>query len=149
MKISEIQNNDIPKVKELLEELYFELGEEKESIAFLTENLILELVQNGRTTILKATDLQDEIIGILTLTESQAIYCGGFLGTIDEMFVVQNFRNQKVGEKLLNKAKEIAEEKGWKRLDVTAPTDEDEATVNFYKKNGFVFTGPKLKFKLF
>lgn len=91
MTIQKISPVDILTVKNLLEKLYLELGEEKESIAFLNGHLI---------------------------------------------------------EKLIQKVIAIALTKNWKRIDVTAPTNENTSTINFYKRNGFTFTGPKLKYSL-
>jgi hypothetical protein len=43
----------------------------------------------------------------------------------------------------------VARERGWRRLDVTAPPgDAWRRTVAFYEKNGFVFTGPKLRLRI-
>lgn len=68
---------------------------------------------------------------------------------IDEMYVLPEYRSQNAGGLLVEKAKEIGKERGWKRIDVTAPTEERwKRTVSFYEKCGFVFTGPKLKYQL-
>lgn len=137
---------DISVIKDKLAKLYLELGEEKESIQFLTEALISRVLSNGKTLVLKARVAPNGVLGILTLTESQAIYAGGFYGVIDEMYVDPEFRSKEIGKKLVQKSIEIAKERGWKRIDVTAPTDGNKRTVRFYEKNGFVFTGPKLKY---
>lgn len=148
MKIKNASPDETKKVKQFLADLYLELGEEKESLEFLTDELIISMVNNCSTKIFLAED-NDEIIGLLTLTESQAIYAGGKYGVIDEMYVIPEYRSKQVGALLVNKAKEIAQEKNWKRIDVTAPTEERwKRTVAFYEKCGFVFTGPKLKFQL-
>jgi len=139
---------DIPAIKRMIEQLYLELGEEKESIEFLDEQLISKLIKNGRTLILKAIFESQEIIGMLSLSESQAIYAGGHYGVIDEMYITPSYRSMNVGKKLIEKAKEIAIEKKWKRIDVTAPTSRNERTSKFYNNNGFIFTGPKMKFKI-
>ncbi len=109
---------------------------------------LLCILSNRKTQVLKACLDSHGIIGILTLTESQAIYAGGYYGVIDEMYVDPEFRSKDVGKKLVQQAKDPATEKGWKRIDVTAPTDGNVRTIRFYEKNGFVFTGPKLKFSL-
>lgn len=148
MKIKNASPDETKKVKQFLANLYLELGEEQESLEFLTDELIISMVNNGSTKIFLAED-NDGIIGLLTLTESQAIYAGGKYGVIDEMYVIPEYRSKQVGALLVNKAKEIAQEKNWKRIDVTAPTEERwKRTVAFYEKCGFVFTGPKLKFQL-
>ena len=145
LKIRKAKEEDASIVVEFLWALYKELGEEAHSTNFLTEKLILEMFRSGRTEIFFALRAE-EIIGLMTLTESQAIYAGGKFGVIDEMFVKKEFRKCAVGKKLIEKALETAREKNWKRIDVTAPTEEKwKRTVKFYEQNGFIFTGPKLK----
>ena len=143
--IKEIDAADIPRIIQLLTNLYLELGEEKKSIAFLSEDLLSAIIKDKRTTILKAQSIASEIIGFISLTESQAIYAGGNYGVIDEMYVVEGYRSKDIGKLLVQSAIDLAKSKNWKRLDVTAPTNENNRTLDFYKKNGFVFTGPKLK----
>lgn len=147
IKITSASNADIPTIRQYLELLYLELGEEKESIAFLTEELISSLIKTNKTQIFLAKD-KEKVIGLLTLTESQAIYAGGMYGVIDEMYVLPDYRKQKIGHLLIQKAVEVAKEKKLKRIDVTAPTEDNEKAVNFYEQNRFTFTGPKLKLAL-
>jgi len=148
MEIHNSSQSDVAVIRQFLADLYLELGEEQESLAFLTDELILSMVNDGGTQIFLIKN-NEKNIGVLTLTESQAIYAGGKYGVIDEMYVVPEYRSMKAGEMLVSKAKEIARAKKWLRIDVTAPTEERwKRTVAFYEKCGFVFTGPKLKFQL-
>ena len=138
----------LPHITGLLEALYTELGEERASLSFLTETLIGQMTDSGQTVIYLAMD-QEEAVGLMTLTESQAIYAGGKFGIIDEMYVLPSFRSSAIGQAMIDLAKGIGMEKGWKRIDVTAPTDKRwQRTVDFYRKNGFEHTGPKLKLQL-
>jgi GNAT superfamily N-acetyltransferase len=125
--------------------LYSELGEEADSLNFLTAALIEEVFTNGNTAAYKVY-CNDSAAGIITLTESQAVYAGGKYGTIDEMFILPEFRNKNIGSSVLKEIVAISKLKGWKRIDVTAPTEDKwVATIKFYERNGFRFTGPKLK----
>jgi GNAT superfamily N-acetyltransferase len=91
----------------------------------------------------------DRVVGISTLVETFAIYAGGNYGVIDEMYVDAEFRSAGVGKMLIDVVKEFGHAKNWLRIDVTAPPEEQwTRTVQFYEKQGFVFTGPKLRFKL-
>jgi GNAT superfamily N-acetyltransferase len=90
-----------------------------------------------------------EIVGISTLVETFAIYAGGCYGVIDEMYVAPGFRSAGVGKMLIDAVKEFGRKQNWLRIDVTAPPEEQwTRTVRFYEKQGFLFTGPKLRFKL-
>ena len=79
--------SDIPELVRMLKQLYIELGEEIESVDYVNESLLKKMLSNDKTTMLKAVFENSEILGILSLTESQAIYAGGFYGVIDEMYV--------------------------------------------------------------
>ncbi|RKX31942.1 MAG: hypothetical protein DRP46_02215 [Candidatus Zixiibacteriota bacterium] len=76
-----------------------------------------------------------------------AIYANGRYGIINEMYVPPEFRSSGFGEKLIETVKEYAKSRGWVRIDVTArPGEKWRRTVGFYKREGFTFTGPKLRF---
>lgn len=88
----------------------------------------------------------EEVVGIMTVMETFAIYAGGNYAVIDEMYVAPNYRCQGIGRKLIDALKEFARERKWQRIDVTAPPEEKwKRTVDFYQKEGFVFTGPKMR----
>ncbi|HZY98599.1 MAG TPA: GNAT family N-acetyltransferase [Candidatus Baltobacteraceae bacterium] len=78
--------------------------------------------------------------------EVGAIYANGPYGIIPEMYVVPSGRSTGVGRRLIERAVEIGRERGWSRIDVTAPESPAwERTVRFYESCGFRFAGPKLK----
>lgn len=136
-------------IMQLLKELYIELGEEKESIAFLSVQLVQDVLRTKQTQAYLIYNHNLEEIGVLTLTESQAFYAGGKYGVIDEMYIKPGYRSNNLGSQIMLQIQDIARQQGWKRIDVTAPTEERwQRTVEFYKKNGFEFTGPKLKLKI-
>jgi GNAT superfamily N-acetyltransferase len=86
---------------------------------------------------------------MITIAVIFAVYAGGDIGVINEMYVNPDYRCKGVGKMLVDKAKELAKKKKWQRLDVTAPTEHKWVrTVKFYEQQGFVFTGPKLKYNL-
>lgn len=105
--------------------------------------------EGDRFVALLAREGAAEPVGVLTLTESFAIFAGGRYGVIDELWVDPARRSSGVGRVLLEAAVAVARERGWRRLDVTAPGgDAWRRTVAFYEKNGFVFTGPKLRLRI-
>jgi GNAT superfamily N-acetyltransferase len=88
-------------------------------------------------------------VGVATVTEAFAVYANGFYGIINEMFVVPEHRSAGIGAALIEAVKALALSRGWRRIDVTAPESPRWArTRGFYEREGFVFTGPKLKFLL-
>jgi GNAT superfamily N-acetyltransferase len=131
---------------QLLNELYIELGEEEESVKYLDQELLQKITATGTTEIYLARTDNSMAVGIMTITECQSIYAGGYYGLIDEMYIKLEFRSKSIGKQFIEKAREIGAERKWNRIDVTAPTEERwKRTVAFYEKSGFVFTGPKMK----
>jgi GNAT superfamily N-acetyltransferase len=60
---------------------------------------------------------------------------------------VPSHRSVGVGRLLLDAVKAYGRERGWSRIDVTAPESPRwDRTRRFYEREGFTFTGPKLKF---
>jgi len=83
-----------------------------------------------------------EAIGFISLYESYALYAEGAYGTIPELYVKKQYRSLEIGKKLLDKAKEFASSKHWKRLEVTTPPlPEFERTLSFYEDNHFEISG--------
>ncbi len=147
--IEKIKPDERDLAVQLLQELYLELGEEEESIEFVNPDFIARIISSGKTQIYLAKIYSQQVAGIMTLTECQSIYAGGEYGLLDEMYVTPEFRSKNIGAELIVKIKQIAKERKWKRVDVTAPTEKRwQRTIDFYEKSGFVFTGPKFKFKL-
>ena len=139
---------DVDLIISLLKELYIELGEEEESIQFLSETLVASLIESGRTEAYFIR-IEDQVVGIITITENQSIYAGGKYGLLDEMYIKPAWRSQGAGSACIAYLKEVAIKKEWKRIDVTAPTDEKwDKTIAFYKRCGFLYTDPKLKYTL-
>lgn len=128
-----------------------ELGEEGEELGELDRARVLDLWKQRRDQyhVLAARDETGRIVGVLTLSVPFAIYANGEYGVIDEMYVDPDYRSAGVGAMLVNAAAEIGKQAGWNRIDVTAPESERwNRTRRFYEKQGFVFTGPKLKLLL-
>ena len=126
-------------IVELLKDLYLELGEEAKLITFLTINFDLDILRSGNTEIYLAKIDNDHVVAILTFTENQDIYAGGKYGSLDEMFIKHANRSLFIGKLFIKKLKTIGKERNWKRIDVTAPTEEKwKRTIAFYEKCGFV-----------
>jgi len=143
------ENNE--KIIELVMKLLVELeGNSAEFEGINQEKVINDWSRNReRVHAFFAKTEGDRVIGISTLVETFAIYAGGCYGVIDEMYVDPEFRSSGVGKMLIDAIKKFAREKNWLRVDVTAPPEEEwKRTVRFYEKQEFVFTGPKLRFKL-
>jgi GNAT superfamily N-acetyltransferase len=134
----------------LVERLLRELEDEPEEFLRLDRAKILRDLEAAgeRFTALLAVE-GGTPVGVLTLTETFAIYAGGRFGVIDEMYVEAGHRGEGVGRRLIEAALQLGRQRGWIRIDVTAPPGPRwERTVRFYEKQGFLFTGPKLRRRL-
>jgi GNAT superfamily N-acetyltransferase len=104
-----------------------------------------------RYTVFLARDLMDEsVCGFVSLAESHALYAGGAIGTIPELFVRPAHRSFGVGEQLVARAKQWARSREWTRLEVTTPPlPQFDRTLLFYERQGFSLSGGrKLKLDL-
>lgn len=150
MRIERAQECDLPAVLALIEELLAELGAEGDEFASVDrdrlEACILPNLDSGRFLALLAREDSGTAIGVLTLSESFALYAGGEYGIIDEMYVRPHYRGRGVGRALVETATAVARQRNWFRLDVTGPVDDpDRRVARFYERLGFESTGTKLR----
>lgn len=124
-----------------------ELGDEGRDLGSLGSHVrALWEAQPGRMRAVIAYDEKREPLGLLTLVEGFAIYANGAYGVIPEMYVIPEARSSGVGRRLIESAVQIGRERGWSRIDVTAPESPAwQRSVRFYESCGFEFAGPKLK----
>ena len=134
----------------LVERLLRELEDEPEEFLRIDRAKILRDLEAAGERFAAFLAVEGEgPVGVLTLTETFAIYAGGRFGVIDEMYVEAGHRGEGIGRRLIEAAVGFGHERGWIRIDVTAPSGPRwERTVRFYEEQGFVFTGPKLRRRL-
>ncbi len=134
----------------LVGKLLEELREDGPSVELDKKKILTDWQQfQDRFNFFVALDENNQALGIVTLAENFAIYADGACGVINELYVPPDRRGQSVGKMLIETAKEYGRFRGWKRIDVTCPLGEKWArTVEFYEREGFVQTGPRLKFQL-
>jgi len=147
--ITRLSIDDAPEVLGAVLALLRELGQEAEDLGQLDVDRTMDAWRRlgERVHVLAARDPDGSIVGVLTLCEGFAIYANGLFGAINEMYVAPSSRSQGVGKRLIDEAKSLARSLGWSRLDVTAPESARwERTRAFYRREGFTFAGPKLKY---
>lgn len=90
-----------------------------------------------------------EVVALCTLAESFALFGKGRYAILGELWVHPEHRGRGVGGRVIEFLKEFARQKGYSRVDVSAPPDPKwDRTVEFYTRQGFVLTGRKLKLLL-
>lgn len=151
VRIRKLTIDDAQVVFSFVLRLLSELGEESDDLGTLNEANVLRAWRNAgdRFHVFAAKDPSSEILGVLTLNEAFAIYANGNYAVIDEMYVLPEHRSSKVGKLLIDAVKELGRSRGWTRIEVTAPeSDRWIRSRRFYEREGFTFTGPKLKYFL-
>lgn len=140
---------DAETVSRLTRELYAELGHQShfadftQSVAFCQD-----IFEKDEYLAFLAFDEKGFASGIITLSEGISIYAGGYFGVIREFYVVPEMRCKRVGKALLEKARESAKSRGWRRIEVTLPSkDKWTRTYSFYAREGFEEIGPRLKYE--
>ncbi|MBK8557153.1 MAG: GNAT family N-acetyltransferase [Lewinellaceae bacterium] len=133
-------------VATLIAALFAEVGHtpDEEEIASVFADVDAD---EGHSTLL-ALDDDGEVVGIMTVATFVSLYAGGKIGVINELYVLPDFRSEGVGKMLLDFAKEIGEDQGWVRLEVTTPGDEYDKTLRFYEREGFHRIGPRYKYEI-
>lgn len=131
-------------VGELLQEImdrigidvfHFDLKETKERLA--------DFIEHEKNFVFVAQDNENgEVVGFVTVYEGFALYAEGAFGTMAELYVCPSYRSQGIGKMLIQSVKDFADEKGWKRLEVTTPPlPQFDATLSFYERAGFEISG--------
>lgn len=128
-----------------------ELGAEGKELGTLDRDRILDAwkMNADRVHVFAARSENNGIVGVLTLVENFAIYTNGHYGLINELLVSPEHRGSGIGARLIEAVKELGRSRGWTRIEVTTPEEERWLrTRQFYRHQGFVIAGPKLKFLL-
>lgn len=138
-------------VGELLAEIMNAIGIQvfNFDLAETAERLHGFLVQEKYFVFVARTE-EGSAVGFIALYESYALYAEGAFGTIPELYVRPEFREQEVGLQLLSAAKAFGATRRWTRLEVTTPPlPQFDRTLAFYEREGFAISGGrKLKIQL-
>ncbi len=131
-------------VAELLAALFEEVGHTPTAMEIA--DIFGDIEADDHHSTLLATDDEGDAVGVLTIVETLSLYAGGYIGVLNELYVTPDYRSEGVGKILLDAAKALAEERGWKRLEVTTPGEEYAKTLRFYEREGFMEIGPRYKY---
>jgi len=88
----------------------------------------------------------DELVAVCTLTYQPSIRTLGRYGIIQEMYVKPEFRSEKLGAELIEKANSIAENAGCPIVELSTPPSGERAE-NFYRRVGFSKVGVRMRYK--
>lgn len=136
---------DCETVLRLTDQLFTELSHTPPIADFVHSAAFCTGVLKNGYLVLLAVDRKGRVAGILTMDEGVSLYARGRFGIIREFYVVPVMRSKGIGSALLQEAKALAQEKGWKRIEVTSASREDHSRpYSFYIREGFREMGPRL-----
>lgn len=138
---------DAPEVAAAVEALLVELGGERPATAELEESA-RQLAEGRAAGALLVAEADEAIVGILAASWQHAIHVPGRYGTIQDLWVRQDWRSRALGRELVEALVTLAGELGVARLEVGLPQEsfaQIEATERFYLGNGFSRLGPRMR----
>jgi GNAT superfamily N-acetyltransferase len=138
---------DAPAVAAAVEALLVELGGERPSSAEL-EEASRHLIEDPEAGALLVAEAEGEIVGVLAASWQHAIHVPGRYGTIQDLWVREDWRSRAIGRQLVDALVELAGEAGVARLEVGLPQEDFPqlaATERFYLDNGFTHLGPRMR----
>ena len=103
--------------------------------------ILSDILSNPAMKLFLAVYTDGKPIGLINLHCLPALRLKGYQVSIEELVVHPDFRGQAIGKRLLDFAREYAEEKGAVRLEVTISNKRESFRRKFYKKNGFEDAG--------
>ncbi len=140
---------DVAAVMNGVTQLLVELGGEGPAPAEM-ERAVAELAGNGEIGALLVAEVGGggRIVGILAASWQHAIHVPGRYGTIQDLWVDPEWRSKAIGRDLLAAFFELARAEGAKRVEVGLPREDFPnlaQTEAFYRANGFVHLGPRMR----
>ena len=113
------------------------------------ETLCREMIELEDYVVFHSVNDEGQIVGVITIAETESVYAGGKIGLVQELYVVPALRSKKLGKSLIEKAIDYARMREWRRLEVGAPAYPQWArSKSFYIREGFKEIGPRLKYEL-
>ena len=136
--IRKIENKDYESIFPLLNQLTTSPTINKDNF-----NTIINNLSNNHLILVYEFDLK--IIGCITIfIEQKLIHSGKCVAHIEDLVVDNNYKNQKIGSKLINYCIEIANKNNCYKIIL----DCNENLLNFYKKINFKQQGICMRFDL-
>ena len=109
-------------VGELLAEIMTAIGQPAFNFELdATTNRLRDYIAQEKYFVFVARDADGVPAGFIALIESYALYAEGAFGTIPELYIRPDFRNNRVGRDLVESTVAFATSRSWTRLEVTTP----------------------------
>ena len=151
-RVREATEDDAPAVAAAVGQLLVELSGGGPAAGELEEATV-DLVRDREMGALLVAEAggEDGLVGVLAASWQHAIHVPGRYGTIQDLWVHQDWRSRAIGHDLVEAFCDLAREAGAQRIEVGLPREDFErigATEAFYRANGFEHLGPRMRRKL-
>ncbi len=137
IKIGKIVKNDAPKIYEFicdLEEFNFNYK--------IFEQIFETNIQNPNNYYLVAKNNEQQIVGFISCHTQLLLHHCEKVAEIQELYVLNEFRNNGIGQKLLKSIEVLLVQEGCKVIEVTAQNKRTR-THSFYEANEYLNTHKK------
>lgn len=135
MELKVATKEDMEELIILLNTLFSQEVEFEPNKSVQEKGLLLILEDESIGHILVAKD-ENRICAMVNLLYTVSTALGSRVAILEDMVVLDEYRNKNIGTLLINYAKEFAKEKSCKRI--TLLTDSNNTNAHeFYKRNGF------------
>lgn len=137
-------SDDVLPMVDLLAELF--TIEDDFTIDAVKQTRGLELLLQNPQSVVLVAEIQNRVVGMITLQRLISTAVGEYVGIIEDVVVSAADRGKGIGNKLIQAALEEANERGWKRLALAADRRNSKA-IGFYQKKGFEITHMGLMYR--
>ena len=79
---------------------------------------------------------EGNVVGMVTMQRLISSAEGDYIGQIEDLVVKENYRKMGVGSRLINKMRALAQDHGYKRIQLAADMNNENA-LQFYSRRGF------------
>lgn len=145
IKIRECEFNDIDLWIKLNEDfMKYEITDEvfwNETLSVQKENLrniFVEALENKENIKLMMIENNGDVIGFINLMIIFSVWAGGKSLILDDLFIIEEYRNMGFGKVVMNSLECYAGDSGYKRLQFLSEISNKSAN-DFYKKLGYEF----------
>lgn len=134
VRLCRVHSTEMDALKQYIEALYRD-DDDYDSMINIEEG-VKSLLRNELLATAYFIRRNEERIGYVILTKYHSVEKGGLTIYIDELYVQNQFRRNRVGKTILDRIKEIAREQGAKHL--WAQTEPyNEGAQRFFESEGF------------
>lgn len=140
--------DDCTTIANLASNLLTEINRDNKTITITQERVRL-FIESSIPTVTFLAENDTVPVGFISAVTSSAIYSEKDFGIINELYVEPLSRSEGIAAQLIKALTDHAGNIGWSSLSVGTPHQPQWIrTLNFYKKQGFVEIGPRLRLKL-